>query len=312
MSRREPQGPLHAHIEPTTFCNLRCPSCYNPALPASKKGSMSLATFREVLDRLPTVKDVSLLGLGEPFMNRELLGMAEEAHARGITVRTVTNGTLLHREDPLRVLKAFDELVLSLDAATPALFEQLRLGAEFAAVWRSMLELAALRSRHSLPIQLTTNTVLTRSNEGDLAAVFEAGKGMGAAKMRFVMAADVTSNTEALRDRREAILAMRLQESGRESRLGEQVVALSRSTGIPASFAGSTPLAPSCWWPLRGTYICFDGKVTPCCMRMDSARVCYGNVLENPMEEIWNRPAYRDLWQQMHDGRVPEICQGCP
>ncbi|MDA8233932.1 MAG: radical SAM protein [Clostridia bacterium] len=105
--------PVHAHIEPSTLCNLRCVSCPNIFLPPERKGVMSLDRFREILDKMLFLKDISLLGLGEPLINPDLLNMAREARMRGITARTVTNGMLLNKIDLESLVGYFDEFVIS-------------------------------------------------------------------------------------------------------------------------------------------------------------------------------------------------------
>ena len=306
-------APLHVHIEPTSLCNLRCPTCYNEFLPARRRGSLSLNDYLRLLANLPTVNDVSLLGLGEPFMNPELLSMAEETKSRGITVRTATNGTLMERYDPVRTLNAFDEIVFSIDAADAELFASVRKGADLAVVSNNMANLAATRKREGLATLLTTNTVLSQANRDQIAGLFELAKSLGVAKMRFVMAGDLASRKEAaMQVHRKRLLAMRIEEAGIEQSLADEVKALGASSGIPASFAGNAPYAPDCWWPLRGAYISHDGGVTPCCMRMDPDDYGFGNALEQPMSEIWNSPAYARFRRELATGGIPEVCEGCP
>ena len=306
-------APLHAHIEPTSLCNLHCPTCYNEFLPAKRRGNLSFENYMRLIANLPTVNDVSLLGLGEPFINPELLLMAEEAKSRGITVRTATNATLIGRYDPVRTLSAFDEIIFSIDAADADIFAHMRKGADLAVVLNNIATLAATRKRKGLATLLTTNTVLSQENRDQIPGLIKLAKSMGMAKMRFVMAGDLASRKEPIMQfHRKRLLTMRIESADIEQSLAGEVKALGSAYGIPTSFAGSAPYAPDCWWPLRGAYISYDGGVTPCCMRMDPDDYGFGNALEKPMLEIWNSPAYARFRREMAAGGVPEVCKGCP
>jgi len=239
--------------------------------------------------------------------------MAETAKSHGITIRTATNGTLIGQYDPHRVLNAFDEIIFSIDAADQDIFARMREDANLAGVTKNMAALAAIRKHEGISTLLTTNTVLSRENRDQIAGLFELAETAGVTKMRFVMAGDLASRKEAVMQvHRKRLSTMRIETPDIEQSLADEIKALSAAYGIPASFAGNAPYAPGCWWPLRGTYISHDGRVTPCCMRMDPDDYGFGNALERPMSEIWNSPAYVHFRRESAAGGIPEVCKGCP
>src|SRR5208337_5212189 len=92
-----PKPPEFAQIEPTTQCNLNCRNCSRRFLPEHRKGiSMQPKRFGELLDRIPSLKQIHLQGLGEPLLTPDLQGIIDLAKARGIRISTTTNGSLLH------------------------------------------------------------------------------------------------------------------------------------------------------------------------------------------------------------------------
>ena len=72
---REPvvmrSSPLFLQIEPTILCNLECSYCINPFL-ARERTSLTLEKFRRILDEVPSVSKISLVGIGETFMNKDV------------------------------------------------------------------------------------------------------------------------------------------------------------------------------------------------------------------------------------------------
>ncbi len=91
--------PARADIEPTTYCNFRCPHCPSTEerarAEAPARAHLSLTQFKYVLDQLPAVYRIKLVGLGEPLMNPEFFDLVAEARRRHIRVLTTTNGSLL-------------------------------------------------------------------------------------------------------------------------------------------------------------------------------------------------------------------------
>ena len=75
----------------------------------------------------------------------------------------------------------------------------------------------------------------------------------------------------------------------------------------------NSPPIPCCWlW--RAMVINWNGKVDPCCGK--NYRESFGNVLELPLREIWNSPAYLDarnwITGKLEKEKRPNIvCLGC-
>ena len=120
-------------INTGTLCNLACANCYIESSPRNDRlAYISAAEVSAYLDEIE--RDglgTGLIGFtgGEPFMNRELPIMLEEALARGFRALVLTNAMkpMRRHEAPLRALKARfgDRLAIrvSLDHYTRALHE---------------------------------------------------------------------------------------------------------------------------------------------------------------------------------------------
>jgi sulfatase maturation enzyme AslB (radical SAM superfamily) len=78
-----------------TLCNIECASCYIESSPANDRleyiTAREVAAYLDEIERLQLgTREIGFTG-GEPFMNRELLAMAEDALARGHEVLILTN-----------------------------------------------------------------------------------------------------------------------------------------------------------------------------------------------------------------------------
>jgi AdoMet-dependent heme synthase len=116
-----------------TVCNLRCAHCFISCAPDNHSfWFMSRAQVRQHLDASAElgVKEYYFTG-GEPFMNREMLGIIEDALVLG-PATVLTNGTLLppRTVDTLAELAASTpyslELRVSLDGVTEASNDAIR------------------------------------------------------------------------------------------------------------------------------------------------------------------------------------------
>jgi hypothetical protein len=91
---------------------------------------MAWDTFTCLIDRLPTLTELQLQGLGEPMMHPRFFDMIAYSARRGIRVGTNSNLTLLNPQRAERcVTSGLDELNISLDGARAEIYERIRMRA---------------------------------------------------------------------------------------------------------------------------------------------------------------------------------------
>ena len=177
-----PAPPTELQIEVTGSCNLSCQMClvaYRPKL--GRSASLSLDQVRQLLDDLPSVRQLTLQGLGEPLMAPDLDAIIAEVVGRGIRVGFNTNGMLLTRERSERLVAAgLDWLHVSVDGARSETFAAIRRGGDLERVVTNLRGLVRARrdaGRANPWIQL--NTVLMRANQGELPSLVRLAADIG-------------------------------------------------------------------------------------------------------------------------------------
>src|SRR3954453_18452034 len=135
--------PSFIQIEPVGQCNLRCQMCpiqfRVDGPPHGPAAFMPFNTFTRLIDQFDRMSELHLQGLGEPMMHPRFFDMVEYAAARGITVSTNTNMTLLNAKRAERcVTSGLERLCISIDGATAATYERIRVRARFARVIRNL------------------------------------------------------------------------------------------------------------------------------------------------------------------------------
>jgi radical SAM protein with 4Fe4S-binding SPASM domain len=309
---REPavmrSAPLFLQIEPTIVCNLECALCINPFLPRART-SLSLESFKRILDEVPGTTKISLVGIGESFMNKELWSIIREARARGIEIGTTSNGTILTDKILQDLVRSdLDWLNFSIDGATKATFEKMRRGAVFEdmlANVRRVVEAVGGRARPVIDIWFLSN----RENIHELPDMVALVKSLGISKL----------NTQGVHYWGHPDWHDRVGEANTI----DDLTSVLRETRRRAAAAGiefqwlnfpDPAAARSCKWPWKGSYITADGFVTPCCENgSDPERINFGNIFEQSFADIWNSKQYQTfrLALQSTESR-PAICADCP
>ena len=188
-----------------TVCNLRCNHCFISCSPENHSfWFMSRDEVRASLDasvRLG-VKEYYFTG-GEPFMNRDMLGILEDALALG-PVTVLTNATLLPQRtvDALAVLAAASpytlEMRVSIDGVTAEMNDAIRGDGSFD---RAIAAVGRLAAAGFLPI-ITTMQTWPEVETGPILSAFQGVLGeVGYDRPRLKILPPLRIGAEASRDR---------------------------------------------------------------------------------------------------------------
>jgi MoaA/NifB/PqqE/SkfB family radical SAM enzyme len=170
---REP--PVRAVLKLTYACNQRCAFCRVDECRGTVDDVPAETVVRKALAARALGVDMILFSGGEPTLRSDLPRLAAAMGAIGMSWGLITNGRRLAHE-------AFREVLLglgltyvhtSLHGATAATHDDLVECAAFDEV------LAALRGLQGRGVELHVNTVVTRSNVGEIAAIGDLLAGIG-------------------------------------------------------------------------------------------------------------------------------------
>jgi len=301
--------PLYAQIEVTRGCNLQCRVCGLSHYHV-KAGHMSLAEFKHILDQLEDVQEVMLQGLGEPLLNSDFTQMVEAAKARGLRVDTSTNATLLTRETAEALIQAgLDVMSVSIDGTTAKTYESIRRGASFDSVIGNVRRMAELKQEQRVNHpKLNIGYILTNDNYRELPDLVSLAQRIGVEKINVwhLQGGDTYGDIGNLSLEGQDIDAVEhvLNEASR--------LAAHEAIDLTLPPLERVYNAPNCKWPWWGTYITWEGYVTPCCIQCYPEIHNLGNIHDESMQKIWNGTPYRRLRSQLRSGDYSFFCQGCP
>lgn len=122
--------PIVAYIEPTSFCNLRCPSCpTGTRRRIREEKAISFERFCEIVDELsPYLLILYFYNFGEPLLHKDSIKMISYASQKGIMVRASSNLSVnLSDERALELVKSgLYSLKVGLDGIDQKTYEQYR------------------------------------------------------------------------------------------------------------------------------------------------------------------------------------------
>jgi MoaA/NifB/PqqE/SkfB family radical SAM enzyme len=171
---------------PTARCNSRCVSC--DWWKADGAGDLTLDEIRTLADELPALRTrlVTFSG-GEPTSRRDVYAIAALFRARGMKLHLLTSGLSLER-DAAAIVEHFEQITISLDGHTAALYEQIRGVNGLGAIERGVRKVKALAPRTPVRARSTVH----RYNFTDLPGLIDKAHALGLDGISF-LAADVTS-----------------------------------------------------------------------------------------------------------------------
>ena len=293
--------PSFIQIEPTTKCNLRCKICLRTHTCPDGSHDMSMDVFKLIIDQsvsLHLVKPViKLIGLGEPLLNPHIASMVEYAKRKGLRVEIVSNFTTVNPKILAKFVEAqLDSLCVSLDAASPEIFERIRVGAKFDEVIGNVKSFLKIRKdMNSVKPRVFFNSTINEDNVKEIPAIVELAKSVGVDGVNF--ANQIVSNKEGYEHPLFTTLSFEKSHGKTE------VWTHGKVNNCPA---------------MRRCYITSDGKVMPCnflmelISREEYPRFQFGDITQSSFRSIWFSKRYRQFRVGKALGFHPYFCSSCP
>ena len=156
-------------IEPTNFCNLKCPLCPSGAgLLKRERGHMSLKLFKQIIDEIEKYTFMILLwNQGEPFLNPDIIEMIEYANSKKIYIMTSTNANILPEADDI-VNSELDLMLISLDGATQETYNKYRQNGSLEKVIANVKSLVEAKKKNKSTLQLINQFLVMKHNENEI------------------------------------------------------------------------------------------------------------------------------------------------
>jgi radical SAM protein with 4Fe4S-binding SPASM domain len=216
------------------------------------------------------------------------------ARKKRIFVATSTNGHFLNERNVNEIIMSgLNHLVISMDGTDQQTYEKYRVNGDLETVIKGIKELvAAKKAANSNTPFIELQFLVMRHNEHQMKQMREYAKQAGINKLSFKTAQvynfDATSTI---------IPTLKSKSRYRQTSGGKWVMA--------------NKIRNRCHRIWSSLVITWDGKVVPCCYDKNADHQT-GNLLDEPLSEIWKNQHYTDFRRQVLKNR-PEnvICRNC-
>jgi MoaA/NifB/PqqE/SkfB family radical SAM enzyme len=309
-----PIEPIAVQIETTINCNLKCVHCERTYWPIQRFTDMTFDDFKKMVDGMKHAKSVSLTGIGEPLLNRDLLRMVKYAKERGMRVEFTTNATMINeRTGPAIIESGVDLVAFSMESSVPETFEKIRVGAKFERIVSNISEFMLLKRKmkSQTPI-VELRTVAMLSTVDEVPGLVRLAKQMG---IKFVKVNPLVYEFK---------FGLETPEISKVLEMHEFSLRLGHELGVDVEW----PLVEygkfkpgACVIPYHTPYVFKEGLVAPCCLATQRnnrdeilKRYTFGNAITTPLGGIVNNRRFVKFRMDLQSSRfqdVPDLCKDC-
>jgi pyrroloquinoline quinone biosynthesis protein E len=305
--------PVKMDIENVSRCNFRCSMCQVSDWDKGRRArDMTFEEFRNLIDEQYGLVEIKLQGMGEPCLgNNTFYDSIKYARSQHIWVRTVTNASLLHKNDNYRKIidAGTNELQISVDGADKDTFEKIRYGSTFEKIVNNCKLINSYCEEIGV-VRTKMWTVVQKSNCHQLRELVQLAHEMKFHNMVFSMSLtdwgldnwSVTNNAVTA----DEVLSIDF---------AQELVELGESYDIDVAFWDMSSTYDSsrnktmCKWPFERAFVSSDMRVVPCCMIANPDTAELGDAVN--FTKTWFGTEYQNFRQRHLDGNIPDICQKC-
>jgi radical SAM protein with 4Fe4S-binding SPASM domain len=274
--------PFFVQIEPTNYCNLKCPVC-----PAGgwgfkrSKRHMKLEEFKSIIDDMEEyLLFITLWDWGEPLLNPQLPEMIRYAADRDIKTVTSTNCNcnFFHDEEYMeRLLRSgLTTLIVAVDSVHQESYESYRKQGDLTRALGGIRKAVLMKKKLGTGPVITMRTVIMKHNENELRALRRLARELGVD--RFSLKTFNPLYTSETSDKDIVPKNPRYRRYQYKKGTFERI-------RIPYT----------CDIVRRQCTIHSNGNVVPCCWHYDHDHTA-GNVFtDGGLRKLWNGPSYQNL-----------------
>jgi len=323
-------GPEVLHVDLTNHCNFNCIACWcrspllnDKAMPEwERRLSLPLGLVKGVFDDLEQMgglRQVKLVGGGEPFMHPDILEIVEyiKNKDRNIEIDINTNFSLVDEKVIETILDlGVDSFTVSLWAGTPSVYTAVHPNQAERTFYKikEMLSLIYRQKKklNRLAPKILIHDVIFNANYQDIEEMLKFGLETGADAIQFVPMDPIKGKTDVLLlsdvERRELLERLLLIRKNYDEKSFRYIGSDGRSITLP-DFKGFTDRLERldiqsgaydnniieeipCYVGWLFARIMTTGNVVPCCK---GHRMILGDINKNRFRDIWFSPTYNEF-----------------
>lgn len=296
-------------VEVTNRCNLSCPTCIlgtDKAYVGYDKNDLTFEQFKSIVDQVPTLIYVTLQGVGEPLLNKDIMKMIEYCSSKGISTYINTNGTILTETKSYELIKAgLQNLSISVNSFNEKIFADTRSGASIQKVSENVKRFIEIKKELGVKRPIVSfRAILMKETEPHMEDLIFKSAELGVDVLYIQLFISIIADKDFMDSSlsKEEIDAFSKKLEKWKSKVNMEI--------ITESFGNSSNNFGQCNLPWFSPNITAEGYVTPCCTINSQNILDFGNVFKSSFESIWGSEKFVDFRKNFYD-KQPEACIGC-
>jgi MoaA/NifB/PqqE/SkfB family radical SAM enzyme len=271
-----------AFVDPTLFCNLRCPACPTGTHAGLRpRATLDWAVYKAFMDEVGDyLFKLYLYNLGEPLLHKQAPEMVKYAKAKEIFVMISSNLSFQLSDEYLErlITSGLDVLVVALDGMDEETYQKYRQGGDFELVKSNMARIQAMKQKLGSPTpSIVWQFLIFQHNEHQVDLVKQQYKEWGADEYCVGGAYMPTGS-----------LAEGFSPSTRPEFDIYDASHFHRKKTIQA-FMEKKP----CSWLYGATVLNANGKVSPCSYTA-AEKDDFGQYVGIGFSQVWNGPRFAE------------------
>lgn len=187
--------PIELSIQTTNRCTFQCDMCqtHSPKIPKNiyhyQGGKdINLQTFKQFVDKFKNALSVSLIGTGEPLLNKDFFEMVNyAAFKRKMTVVTVSNGSIMSNKINDILNSGLYSIEISLNGHNAKEFHRMTGQSQkyFSIIYKNIQVLVAQRNQNKPQLKISTSFILDQQNYKNIFQMMKIAKKLGVDEVSF-------------------------------------------------------------------------------------------------------------------------------
>lgn len=299
--------PVEIEIAPSGACNHRCTFCaldYLGYKPNFLDKEILLKNIKIMSKK--GLKSVICAGEGEPLLNKNLPAIVNGIHSFGVDVAMSSNAALLKREVSEECLGAFTWIRFSVSSLEEESYCKIQKPAEgdLERVKRNLADAVEVKRKNEYKTTLGVQCLLLPENMGQLPAMAKELRDIGVDYFTIKPFSQHPQSKNRISVHYEDLLCLEKEVV----RYATERFSVFFRVGAMKKI-NHEKAYKRCWGLPFMTYIDANGNVWPCVAHMGSQQFCYGNINEEPFDQIWEGERRKEVNERLWASDVNQICR---
>ncbi len=296
-------------VEVTNRCNLTCPTCQlgtDQAYNGYSKADVSFEQFKKIIDQIPSLVYVTLQGVGEPLLNKDIMKMIKYCSEKGISTYINTNGTILTETKSKEIIEAgLSNLSISVNSFDEEVFSKTRSGASIKKIAENVKKFIEIKRGLNVnkPI-VSFRSILMKETEPHMEDLILKSNELGIDVLYIQLFISAIADKELFDS------SLSQNEIDAFSEKIENLKKKVKLQIVTESFGKSSNNLGQCKLPWFSPNITAEGFVTPCCTISNPSILNMGNIFKTSFEQIWNSEQFTSFRAGFYK-KQPKACIGC-